>query len=371
MSILERMLALQATTNRRRTVRSPPMEIKVVELKDGKDAKQEDDDDVDDRKEEHSQSSVGRWFAATWNIPTHLSKVAYLNRLNVAFSQDIFTGVIYDIQIGHKKQTLHAQITCGVNKPMRLNALHKLLKTNEKKHGPGGLAGCYIRPARNGKNSWNYCLNDPKKTRATTLGFTRPFIIGVPPSQGIAHSFEEVRKIAERGATDKELYNADPDLFAHRGRVLKEIRDMHYTERTQRPTVIIRWGPTGTGKTHAAVQESKTANETYYVVGVNQGLIWWNEYAQQKHVILDDYHVGDLGIGELLRLLDKYPTHVKATGARKIPFNSPKVTITMHHDPYIVFGDRWPEIEGRCTKVVHHVTPYASTDRPRCVYETV
>ena len=76
-------------------------------------------------------------------------------------------------------------------------------------------------------------------------------------------------------------------------------------------TVVVKIGPTGTGKTRSAydcwpdlfVQDCSAGGE-----------MWWDDYSGQKRLVLDDFD-GKIKYRYLLRLLDGYPVRLKVKGA--------------------------------------------------------
>lgn len=72
--------------------------------------------------------------------------------------------------------------------------------------------------------------------------------------------------------------------------------------------VELYWGATGTGKTRRAFEENRDA----YWKPVGK---WWDGYTGQSTVIFDDFNGDkDIPIGQLLRILDRYPIRVEYKG---------------------------------------------------------
>ena len=99
--------------------------------------------------------------------------------------------------------------------------------------------------------------------------------------------------------------------------------------RSEKPSVIILWGPTGTGKTRAAV--GKDPSKTFIVSRPDSGRpLWWDGYQGQPRVVIDDFY-GWIPWSYLLQLLDRYPFMVEIKGG-KVNFNSPEIYITSNTD---------------------------------------
>ena len=93
----------------------------------------------------------------------------------------------------------------------------------------------------------------------------------------------------------------------------------------------IKWyyGPTGTGKTRSAVEES---NGDFYIT--TDTLKWWDGYTGQKVVILDDLRPQSIEFHVLLRLLDRYPVRLQVKGASFwMPASSDTIIITSSLSP--------------------------------------
>lgn len=88
------------------------------------------------------------------------------------------------------------------------------------------------------------------------------------------------------------------------------------------------WGPTGVGKSHAALVDFDP--ETHYIYKNDNG--WWDGYTGQKIVVVNDFR-GEIKYNELLQMLDKWPHYVKRRGREPAPFVSEKVIITSSKSP--------------------------------------
>lgn len=71
-------------------------------------------------------------------------------------------------------------------------------------------------------------------------------------------------------------------------------------------------GPTGVGKTRAAVEFAEKHNLDYWIS--NENLKWFDKYHGQKIAIIDDFRWKDCTFKMLLRLLDRYELQVPVKG---------------------------------------------------------
>jgi len=76
------------------------------------------------------------------------------------------------------------------------------------------------------------------------------------------------------------------------------------------PTVHWIWGQTGTGKSRWAYENFPDA---YRVSTDGNG--WWDGYAGEKVVVMDDYRANAFSYSMLLKILDRYPLKVKMKGS--------------------------------------------------------
>lgn len=77
-------------------------------------------------------------------------------------------------------------------------------------------------------------------------------------------------------------------------------------DQTVTPTVVICFGPTGTGKSKWAIDNCP---EAYWKPKGN----WWCGYTNQKSVVFDEFY-GWLPYDLLLRICDRYPLEVETKG---------------------------------------------------------
>lgn len=95
--------------------------------------------------------------------------------------------------------------------------------------------------------------------------------------------------------------------------------------------VFCYWGPTGTGKTHKAVEAAGVS--AYWKDAAS---IWWDGYFDQAHVIIDEVVPNRIehGIGAslLLRWLDKYPVNVQTKGGY-VALQATKIWLTSNYNP--------------------------------------
>jgi len=88
----------------------------------------------------------------------------------------------------------------------------------------------------------------------------------------------------------------------------------------------VRWGPTGTGKSHASWASAGTTGYSK-----SPTTKFWDGYRGQSNVVIDEFR-GDIGITHLLRWLDKYPVNVEVKGSA-LPLCATEFFITSNLHP--------------------------------------
>lgn len=71
----------------------------------------------------------------------------------------------------------------------------------------------------------------------------------------------------------------------------------------------VYWGVTGSGKSRRAWDEAGFA-----AYPKSPSTKFWDGYTDQKSVVIDEFR-GEIGIGHLLRWLDRYPTLLEIKGS--------------------------------------------------------
>lgn len=117
-------------------------------------------------------------------------------------------------------------------------------------------------------------------------------------------------------------------------RSIRTIRSDH-----SRPIAMVRtchvfWGPTGTGKSRRAWDESGMD-----AFPKDPRTKWWDGYSNHKHVVIDEFR-GAIDVAHLLRWLDRYPVLVEIKGGT-VPLVTQTIWITSNVNP----REWYPEID--------------------------
>ncbi len=150
--------------------------------------------------------------------------------------------------------------------------------------------------------------------------------------QGKRTDIEQVKEMVNAGARLPEIYDVVTSFqalrFAEKGIEIKE------KKRNFKPHVVWYYGPTGTGKTKAAMEE---AGEDCWISGKN--LRWWQGYDGHENVVFDDFRKDFCTFHELLRILDRTPYYVEVKGGSR-QLLAKKIWITCPYAPEDIYEGR-------------------------------
>lgn len=151
------------------------------------------------------------------------------------------------------------------------------------------------------------------------------FESGKVPTQGKRNDLSAATDMIQLGSSVSEVAQEHPETFVKFGRGLRDlalILQQPYNHECTRGLWI--WGPPGTGKSHAA-------REAYPDAYLKPQSKWWDGYAMQKSVILDDLDISSLG--HYLKIwADKYACTGETKGG----------TVALQHRDFIVTSNYSP-----------------------------
>lgn len=196
----------------------------------------------------------------------------------------------------------------------------------------------------NGAQARQYCIGpwegiDRKTNEKKEKPFNPTFVEkGTMKHAGKRTDLEGlVSEVLEGRAVD-DIVVERPIMFHQYGRTLEraELIRRNRLTRDFMTKGYWYWGEAGTGKSEAA-NAMFGKDETYSHVPTME---FWDNYKQQKCVILDDYRNGDgnrIKYQDLLRLVDRYPTYVNIKCKTPMSFVSEVVIVTCPLHPRDIF----------------------------------
>lgn len=158
------------------------------------------------------------------------------------------------------------------------------------------------------------------------------FESGTVPSQGKRSDLESVGDMIKSGASLKRIAEEHPTVMIkyHKGiaatkSILSESRE------TSDVRGIWLFGVPGSGKSHLA----RTIDDLY----IKPQNKWWDGYANEAHVLIDDFDKGGKCLGHYIKLwADKYKTTGEIKGA-SISLNHKWLIITSNYEPSEIWDD--------------------------------
>ncbi len=147
--------------------------------------------------------------------------------------------------------------------------------------------------------------------------------------QGHRTDLESIKHKLDTGSTMKNIADdhfGDYIRYHHGLQAYKKMVDKERTTKFREIDVTLVCGPTNTNKTRNAVEKNENA---FKITGKN--LKWWDGYEQEETLIIDEYN-NDIGITELLNILDGYQLRLEIKGSFTYA-NWNKVIITTNLTP--------------------------------------
>ncbi len=159
------------------------------------------------------------------------------------------------------------------------------------------------------------------------------------------------RDAIRSGMAEQELWNFFPVQMAKFPRMFASL---HQPSKVRKPpSVILLYGPTGTGKTRWFF--TNAPDNDWYATPVSNGTLWLDGYKGQKWVLFDDFS-GQIALVQLLRMLDRYPISLPVKGGHVdfTPAETVVLTTNIHPRMWYKWQGResqYPALARRITKV--------------------
>ncbi len=224
-------------------------------------------------------------------------------------------------------------IKYGVEKCPKTDRVHHQgmlwLKTQSgsKKNIAAMLGKCHVEMCKgNWDDNDNYCSKDENV-----------YDYGRKPDQGERGDIKDkVDAILAGKTTAEDFCVTDPEFYHQYGRTLHKAEDITLRKKFRTEMTTCEWlhGPTGTGKSHKAFENFDP--ETCYVW--KKDMQWQDGYIGQETVIINEYR-GELRLGKLLELVDKWPYYLERRGREPVPFLAKHVIITSSMSPGDVYSN--------------------------------
>nr|WAE42158.1 MAG: replication associated protein [Cressdnaviricota sp.] len=217
----------------------------------------------------------------------------------------------------------HLQCYFEFDGPVRGSRISKLLKLSSASVRFEKASGTSAENIR-------YCTKE--ETRLVD-----PFQLGTPgPGQGVRSDLESCVSVLRETGSLKRLAEVAPETFVKYSKGFTALYNQIRVTNTQyrQRDVIVRWGPTGVGKTRYAYETyALDASQFYRAAPIQKGAIWFDGYKEEQKVLFDDYGGdGVLPLGYFLQVLDGYEVSLPVKGGF-VAFNPKTIIITSNFEP--------------------------------------
>lgn len=157
---------------------------------------------------------------------------------------------------------------------------------------------------------------------------------GERKQQGNRADLEDVRELIRGGASMREVTERASNYQAMKvGELYLRYHPEFQQKRNWEMEVWWLKGPAGIGKTRWASEQAPHAHYS------SRNLQWWDGYADQKDVIIDDFRGDFCTYHELLRIADRYPYRVQIKGS-SCELLAKRLFFTSNMLPHVVYKTR-------------------------------
>lgn len=143
---------------------------------------------------------------------------------------------------------------------------------------------------------------------------------------------EEIKELLDEGKSSSDIAESHFSKWVIYRRSFEAYLTRNSTPRSWKSKVHVLWGETGTGKTRYC--HDQVMNTPFWSPGDFQ---WFDGYAEQKIVIIDDYR-GEYSLPLFLKLCDRYPMRVPIKGGF-VNWAPTKIYITSNVEPRLWYQE--------------------------------
>lgn len=257
------------------------------------------------------------WCGTTWELESwqDVEECTTDNKLKY---------LVYQLEESPTTGAIHVQWYAEFVSPVRRGHVQRIL---------GGRPHC--EPRRGSPHQARaYC------TKQDTAASAPSEIGSLPAGPGERSDLKAVQEALDQGQTPAQVARSHFGVWAKYYRAIDRYHLEHQPPRQWPMDVRVYYGRPGSGKSRRAFAE---AGGDCYPLGHSNGGAWFDGYAGQHTVVIDDFY-GWLPWSFLLQLLDRYPLRVPTKGGH-LPFISRVVILTSNSHPRDWYDSTKPHIE--------------------------
>ncbi len=240
--------------------------------------------------------------------------------------------LVVQLEKGKEQQREHLQGFVQFDKRVRPTLLGRLFNVQDR---------AFNRANGTAQQNQKYCTKESDRVEGTS-----PVEIGTPPGgQGVRSDLKRMAEKIEQDGLGPAI-DEYPHTFMQYSKGCKEL-SLHYkrtktgVERKMYVTAI--HGTPGSGKSYFA-QRFDPGNSWTLPVQTKNSPVWFDGYAGEQTLIIEDFDADTIPYRTLLRLLDEGPLQVKISGSY-VPAEWKHVVITANDPPQDWYkagrGDYW------------------------------
>lgn len=257
--------------------------------------------------------------------------------------------MVYQKEMCPATQKLHYQGYIELKNAIRGTQLQKILGSPNSKENP---SACHFSERRGTRDeARNYCMKQDTRVEG-------PWEFGnySGGGQGKRNDIRRMYDLIKEGKNDVVLQEQDPACYARHYKAFDRMRANILREETKKKfrklKVVALVGDAGTGKTRHVMDKHGYAKGDVYTLPANDDSLWWDGYAGEKILLIDEFY-GGIKYGTLLKILDGYDMRLPIKGGFTYA-NWEKVYITSNKQPHewYSFGST-PALNRRITKIRH------------------
>lgn len=291
--------------------------------------------------------SRGRSYVFTWNNPTLLPPL-FIDRL-LEKADGSLDCIIFQEEKG-ELGTPHYQGMLEFRNPRYFNAIKDWVPWHlERRKGTKYQAFSYCTKEESRIAGPYYWPSEAYCTEATK------------DKQGKRTDLEDLLKLRREGASEEKMLDAHPGSYVrYRNSIEAAVQRVERPVAADGVRVIVLWGDSGSGKSHDAFRPYLAGQDAY----LKDSTHWWDGYAGQKVIILDEFYDSDVPIKKFLVWCDKWPHREQVKGGYVTP-GYHTVVLTSNQDPVTWYPNSpsYHAVQRRITDVVHYTGQHPLSNR--------